>query len=161
VGLAVAALAGLLVIILIETGITDGPKSNPLRDSGDNYAGDLALKPHTPALMTGLPPANSSPGTHHDQAATSETRLQGASASVPAAEQRPAAREVPAPAAVGQARHRGIRVRYGDTLQRLSIRYLGSQKRLQSLIDANPQLQNFNLLYPGQTVYLPDSASQE
>jgi nucleoid-associated protein YgaU len=50
---------------------------------------------------------------------------------------------------------RRIQVRRGDTLRLLAARYLGSEEQLKRLIDANPQLRNFDLIYPGQTVYLP------
>jgi nucleoid-associated protein YgaU len=43
----------------------------------------------------------------------------------------------------------------------LAIRYLGSRHRLQNLKDANQQLRNFNHIYPGQKVYLPDLAERE
>ncbi|MGH7934196.1 MAG: AAA family ATPase [Candidatus Binataceae bacterium] len=59
---------------------------------------------------------------------------------------------------------RKIRVRYGDTMVEIAIRYLGGQGQLNSLIDANPQLANINQIYPGQVIYLParnTSARQE
>ncbi|HZO81749.1 MAG TPA: AAA family ATPase [Candidatus Binataceae bacterium] len=53
----------------------------------------------------------------------------------------------------------GIRVRYGDTLSKIAARYLGSQQALQELLAVNPQLENIDLIYPGQTVYLPPVAA--
>jgi len=48
-----------------------------------------------------------------------------------------------------------ITVRYGDTLEKLAIRYLGSKSGINNLIDANPQLSNINQLNIGQIIYLP------
>jgi uncharacterized YkwD family protein/spore coat assembly protein SafA len=43
-------------------------------------------------------------------------------------------------------------VRPGDTLWKISVRY---QVGLSEIIDANPQIPNPNLIYPGQKVYVP------
>jgi len=48
-----------------------------------------------------------------------------------------------------------IIVRYGDTLEKIAIRYLGSRSGLNALIAANPQLTDINLLTVGQVIYLP------
>ncbi len=156
-GLAAAAMAGLLAIIVIAAGLADGP-----RDSGINFAGDIALKPHTPALTGGFAPANPQAAeTTVPVTAPVEPKFEKA----PSGTSRPdeavavAVSRAPSVASAGRPQRHQIRVRYGDTLQNLAIRYLGSHDRLQSLLDANPQLRNFNLIYPGQTVYLPDSAS--
>ncbi len=45
-------------------------------------------------------------------------------------------------------------VKYGDTLEKLAIRHLGSRDGLNVLIDANPQIADINRIYPGQKVYL-------
>jgi general secretion pathway protein A len=47
-----------------------------------------------------------------------------------------------------------ISVKYGDTLEKLAIEYLGSRYALNTLIGANPQITDINKIYPGQTVYL-------
>ena len=49
---------------------------------------------------------------------------------------------------------RSILVKYGDTLEKLALRYLGSRYALNTLIDANPQIADINKIYPGQKVYL-------
>ena len=54
-----------------------------------------------------------------------------------------------------QEQRRQITVRYGDTLEKLAIRYFGSKDGINSLIDANPQLININRLSIGQVIYLP------
>jgi type II secretory pathway predicted ATPase ExeA len=59
------------------------------------------------------------------------------------------------------AHQRQIRVRYGDTLQRIAAEYLGSEDALGRLIEANPQLTNVNQIYPGQIVNLPDEGSRQ
>ncbi len=54
---------------------------------------------------------------------------------------------------------RSIQVRYGDTLLEIATRYLGSPDALNRLLDVNPQLQDIDRIYPGQTVYLPPIAA--
>lgn len=49
---------------------------------------------------------------------------------------------------------RSILVKYGDTLEKLALQYLGSRYALNALIDANPQITDINRIYPGQKVYL-------
>jgi type II secretory pathway predicted ATPase ExeA/LysM repeat protein len=51
---------------------------------------------------------------------------------------------------------RSISVRSGDTLQSIAVRQLGSDLELPRLIRANPQLKNIDVIYPGETVYLPN-----
>ncbi len=152
-GLAAAGFAGLLVIILIEAGSADGP-----RHTGINYSGDLALKPPT-QLVTKL--IGASPSGPQTASVSTEPNPQHAAESPIRPEGATGVSKPLSSAATGQQPRREIRVRHGDTLQHLAVRYLGTRDRLQSLIDANPQLRNFNLIYPGQTVYLPASASQE
>lgn len=48
-----------------------------------------------------------------------------------------------------------VRVRYGDTLEKIAIRYLRSKEGINDLIDANPQLTNINQLTIGEVIYLP------
>lgn len=48
-----------------------------------------------------------------------------------------------------------IRIQLGDTLEKIALQHLGSIDRLQELMHENPQIQDFNVLYPGQIVYLP------
>jgi LysM repeat protein len=48
-----------------------------------------------------------------------------------------------------------ITVRYGDTLEKIAIRYFGSKSGINQLIAANPQLTNINQLSVGQIIYLP------
>lgn len=154
--LAAIAFTGLLAIISIEIG-----RADRFSQDGLNFAGDLALKPHTPGLNNALTPANPWSAEKTVTGATAEPRSKGAAGSALQPNDEPAAagHDGPLAASAGQAQRRQIRVRYGDTLQHLATQYLGSKDRLQSLIDANPQLRDSNLIYPGQTVYLPDFAS--
>jgi general secretion pathway protein A len=46
-------------------------------------------------------------------------------------------------------------VRYGDTLEKIAIRYFGSDSGINQLIEANPQLTDINQLTVGQVIYLP------
>jgi type II secretory pathway predicted ATPase ExeA len=68
----------------------------------------------------------------------------------------PEARIVPAP----PEQRSQITVRYGDTLEKLAIRYYGSKSGINSLIDANPQLTNINQLSVGQVIYLPPGVTK-
>jgi type II secretory pathway predicted ATPase ExeA len=56
---------------------------------------------------------------------------------------------------------RGIQVGAGDTMHDLAERYLGSVDRTQELIALNPQIKNPDVLYPGETVYLPSEVKAE
>jgi general secretion pathway protein A len=149
VGVAAVAVAGLVAIILLEAGVAGGPKR-----SGIDYSGDLTLKPHTLAL-------NPPPQAAASAITSGEPHFQNTSNSMPRPDEEAGLRRTRPMASTGQEPRRGIRVRRGDSLQSLAIRYLGSQDQLHSLMHANPQLRNFNLIYPGQTVYLPASTSQE
>jgi general secretion pathway protein A len=61
-----------------------------------------------------------------------------------------------APSAAPEAddQRRRVSVKYGDTLESLALHYLGSRYALNILIDANPQIENINKIYPGQKIYL-------
>jgi type II secretory pathway predicted ATPase ExeA/nucleoid-associated protein YgaU len=50
---------------------------------------------------------------------------------------------------------KAIRIQAGDTFHDLAAKYLGSKYRARDLIKANPQISDPNLLYVGETVYLP------
>jgi type II secretory pathway predicted ATPase ExeA len=106
------------------------------------------------------------PARMKDTIAMETSAAGGPSAAAPELRQPPApaaAQNNAAPAAKQDAgtHRRQIRVRYGDTLQRLAVEYLGSDDQLDRLIGANPQLSNVNQIYPGQIVYLPDDGSTQ
>jgi type II secretory pathway predicted ATPase ExeA len=62
------------------------------------------------------------------------------------------------PSVAQEADHkRSILVKYGDTLEKLAQRYLGSRYALNEIIDDNPQIMDINRIYPGQKVYLSGS----
>lgn len=52
-----------------------------------------------------------------------------------------------------------ITVKYGDTLEKLAILYLGSKSGIDKLIAVNPQLTDINQLTVGQIIYLPAGIS--
>ncbi len=56
---------------------------------------------------------------------------------------------------------RSIVVKYGDTMEKLALRHLGSRYALNELIDNNPQITDINRIYPGQRVYLSRSEPNE
>jgi general secretion pathway protein A len=62
-------------------------------------------------------------------------------------------------AAADQRRH--ITIKYGDTLEKIAIRYFGSKSGINEIIGANPQLANINELNVGQIIYLPASLPQK
>ncbi|MBV8772854.1 MAG: AAA family ATPase, partial [Deltaproteobacteria bacterium] len=132
IGVAAAAFAAVATLILFQTGVADGPKHN-----GIHYSSDLALRPRSVDLTRFAP----SPSETLTRANIPwEARFQNASGGIPRPDEEDGLRSLPSAASTGQQQRRGIRVRRGDSLQRLAVRYLGSQQRLQSLIDANPQL---------------------
>ena len=52
-----------------------------------------------------------------------------------------------------------ITVRYGDTLEKIAVRYFGSKSAINELLEANPQLTNINRLNVGDVIYLPRGAA--
>jgi hypothetical protein len=48
-----------------------------------------------------------------------------------------------------------IQLREGDTMEKVAIQYLGSADRLDQLIEANPQIQDYDFVYAGETIHLP------
>ncbi|HEY2523972.1 MAG TPA: LysM domain-containing protein, partial [Candidatus Binataceae bacterium] len=67
----------------------------------------------------------------------------------------PAPAAAPAPAV----RRNQITVRAGDTLEKIAVRYFGSNSGISAFIAANPQLANINQLIVGQVIYLPPGVS--
>lgn len=54
-----------------------------------------------------------------------------------------------------------IHIRAGDTFHDLAARYLGSKDRAWDLIKANPQIDDPNVLYVGETIYLPSTRKND
>ena len=54
-----------------------------------------------------------------------------------------------------------IHIRAGDTFHDLATRYLGSKDRTWDLIKANPQIDDPNVLYVGETIYLPSTPKND
>ncbi len=50
-----------------------------------------------------------------------------------------------------------IQIHAGDTFHDLAAKYLGSKDRARELIKDNPQISNPNVLYVGETVYVPST----
>lgn len=72
-----------------------------------------------------------------------------------------ASAEIPRPTGAPAApeRRSQITVRYGDTLEKIALRYFGSNSGINRLIEANPDLSNINQLSVGQVLYLPPGVS--
>lgn len=51
-------------------------------------------------------------------------------------------------------------VQSGDTIEGITLRHLGSEAKIQSVIKANPQLRDVNRIYPGDTIFLPAESTQ-
>jgi type II secretory pathway predicted ATPase ExeA/LysM repeat protein len=141
-----AALGGIVAIIAAG--------ANRATVTGATFAGDVSVNPRTPAVTKIFAPVVNDIKQVKAPAANAGD-IQGArgSSTGPAKPVTLAAAEVST--AAGTPPRRRIQVRRGDTLRLLAARYLGSEEQLKRLIDANPQLRNFDLIYPGQTVYLP------
>ncbi|MBF6569742.1 MAG: AAA family ATPase [Candidatus Binataceae bacterium] len=71
-----------------------------------------------------------------------------------AAAEREASQTVPTQSAPA---NNSYSVHRGDTLSKIAIRYLGSLDELNRLIRANPQFGDVNLIFPGQTVHIPNA----
>lgn len=48
-----------------------------------------------------------------------------------------------------------VRVAEGDTIGDLAVRYYGTRSMIDPIVQANPQIDDINRIYPGETVYLP------
>lgn len=68
----------------------------------------------------------------------------------------PASAAAPAPEAAKLTPARQMVVRYGDTLLQIAMRYLGSERAVNNLINANPELVDVDRIYPGQKLTLPN-----
>ena len=107
--------------------------ANP-QPSAELYAEDRFVAPAVPASAQAAAAVKTSKPTVHALAVSAPT--------VPG-------RPVSAPVA------KTIHIRPGDTFHDLAAKYLGSKYRAWDLIKANPQITDPNLLYVGETVYLP------
>jgi type II secretory pathway predicted ATPase ExeA/LysM repeat protein len=128
---------------------------------------DTAPKAQTVAAVAPHPVEQSS---SNSQAATSPAVVNGNASLAPAQEKRDVTPAIEAPpgntaaqkplGAPELASHRGqISVRYGDTLEKIAIRYLGSKDGLTALLQANPQVKDINQLSVGEVIYLPPGVS--
>jgi type II secretory pathway predicted ATPase ExeA len=70
---------------------------------------------------------------------------------------RPIASSITAPVP----QRRAIHIRAGDTFRDLAAKYLGSKDRAWDLIKANPQINDPDVLYVGETVYLPSTRNDQ
>src|SRR5579863_691147 len=117
----------------------------------------VAPAPVSPAQpKNAVPAAPAAPATAKNGVAATATAAQtriALTASAAAAVTGGAQKQTAMPAASD---HRNeVTVKYGDTLEEIAIRYLGSKTALNELIAANPQLTNINKLNVGDVIYLP------
>ncbi len=102
-------------------------------------------------------PAPAAPATSKTRLAAATTQaIRMASASPASAAETSTAQRA---AATPMLRRNQITVRYGDTLEKIAIRYFGSKAGVNELVSANPQLGNINQLTVGETIYLPPGVS--
>lgn len=117
---------------------------------------------HAAELQASLAPkaaASPSPALDAPKPATTAHEVaSAASAPVPAMASA-ASRKKTAVLAPALGQRKQVIVRYGDTLEDIAVRYLGSKSKINELIDANPQLTNINQLNVGEVIYLPPDAS--
>jgi general secretion pathway protein A len=104
-----------------------------------NQAGTNKLQPASPAIASVA-------------AVTTVSRDSAAVQTSPNVENR-ASRDSTTSASSQERPH--VLVRYGDTLEKIALRYLRSKQGINDLIDANPQLTNINQLTIGEMIYLP------
>jgi general secretion pathway protein A len=133
-----------------------GVEAHP--DSGMKPAAAAPAAPHPVELREGLAPAAApaAPAAISPEIArpafASEGRT-GEPASAVAAVSSATRKE--SGAAPTSDRRRQITVKYGDTLEKLAISYLGSKSAINELVAANPQLTNINQLTVGEIINLP------
>ncbi|HLK85322.1 MAG TPA: AAA family ATPase [Candidatus Binataceae bacterium] len=102
-------------------------------------------------------PAPAAPATSKGSLAAATTQaIRMASVSPASAAETSTAQKA---AATPTLRRNQITVRYGDTLEKIAIRYFGSKAGVSELVSANPQLGNINQLTVGETIYLPPGVS--
>jgi type II secretory pathway predicted ATPase ExeA/LysM repeat protein len=125
-------------------------------DSGAKPKGATPLAPHPVEMRASLAPGAAAPAAPKGDVAGRATAPEmpiiptaPAAAAISAATQKQTA--VPA---VPEQRSQAT-VKYGDTLEKIAIRYYGSKSGVKELIDANPQLTNIDQLTVGQVIHLP------
>ena len=129
-----------------------GVKGHP--ESGAKSKAAPALAPHPVELQASLAPGAAVPAAPKSDIAGPATTLEmgigptaAAAATISAGNQKQTE---------GQAWQRSqITVKSGDTLEKIAIRYFGSDSGLNQLVKANPQLSDMNRLSVGQIIYLP------
>jgi type II secretory pathway predicted ATPase ExeA/LysM repeat protein len=125
-------------------------------DSGAHPKAAIRVAPHPVELLASLAPRAAVPVAAKSDvtgpAAAPETRIvpsASASSAVSAAIQN----QTGVPTAPEQRSQ--ITVSYGDTLEKIAVRYFQSKSATNELVDANPQLTDINQLSVGQIIYLP------
>ena len=112
------------------------------------------------AVHPAVAPASSAPDAASRVVPKTEAPGSAAAAEIPAVPPTPA---VSVSAATPKAevvsasapRRSQVIVKYGDTLEKIAVRYLGSEIAVNQLIKANPQLTSIDQLSVGQIIYLP------
>ncbi len=131
-------------------------------DSGAKPIAAAPPAPHPVELRASLAPGAAAPAVPKSNVAgpaTAPKMPTVPTAPVAAAASAAAQKQTAAPAAPGKRSQ--IAVRYGDTLEKIAIRYFGSRSGINKLLDANPQLTNINQLSVGQIIYLPPGISSK
>ena len=125
-------------------------------DSGAKPQAAIPLAPHPIELRASLAPAAEAPAAPKSEVAgpgTAPEMRTVPSAPAAAAVSDAIHKQTEAPAAPEQ---RGqTTVRFGDTLEKIAVRYSGSKSGINELIAANPQLNDINQLSVGQVINLP------
>ena len=133
---------------------SDGRATGHRKVSGSRHDAEAAtsLTPHPVESHAPLAPvAAASAAPKSDVAAPASTPGIAMLSTAPAA----AAVSTETQKSTGAGQRSQIIVKYGDTLDKIAIRYFGSTSGLNALIAANPQLTDINQLSVGQIIYLP------
>jgi general secretion pathway protein A len=154
-GFAASAVGAALAITVIASGVAESP-----RGVGLDFASDIAVQPRTPPLTRILAAEHARTAGAIQTTSTTPVQLNGAT-SVSRSENVADVDAVETDQASESPERRRVRVRLGDTLENIASRYLGSPDQLAILIAANPQIENYNRIFPGELVNLPDAAAQE
>jgi general secretion pathway protein A len=132
---------------------TDSRAARHRKGAGSRHEAKAALTPHPLESQASLAPdAAATVAPKSDVAGPAMTPGMPIASTAPTVAA--ASAGTPKPAAVPEQRSQII-VRYGDTLEKIAIRYFGSESGLNALIAANPQLTDINRLSVGQIIYLP------
>jgi general secretion pathway protein A len=135
-----------------QSGVEGRPDSG-----GKPKVAAASVAPHPVELRVSLAPGATTTRSDSAVPATAQRPRIVPAAPVTPAVRAAAQKQSAVPAASKQRTQ--VTVRYGDTLEKIAIRYFGSKSGINQLVDANPQLNDINQLSVGEIIYLPAGVS--